>query len=165
MCVWEVILSDLEFLHVSRKRSPNLQMCSMFLLSAGFIGDSRRGTMGYICTISWSCILSMLYPAILFVWLSSSSLGTIGFHFVSRSLFSFVCANMGANVWEYFVLPKKISWSSWIGFFLRKCKISQIWISQMQIWCTYGNKRKIETRNVVQLIVATTFTTLTNIKV
>jgi hypothetical protein len=35
----------------------------------------------------------------------------------------------------------------------------------MQIWCTYGNKRKIETRNVVQLIVATTFTTLTNIKV
>jgi hypothetical protein len=96
-----------DFLHVRRKRSPNLQMCSMCLLFAGFIGDSRRGTMGYICTISWSCIFLVLYFAILFVWLSSSSLGAISFHFVSRSLFSFLCVDMGVDVWDNLVFPRK----------------------------------------------------------
>jgi len=36
----------------------------------------------------------------------------------------------------------------------------------MKIWCTYGDsdKRKSETRNVVHLMVATIFVTLTNIR-
>jgi hypothetical protein len=164
MCVWAVILSNLDFLHVWRKRSPNLQMCPMCLLSVGFVGDSRGGMMGYICTTSWSCIFLVLCFAIWFVWLSSSSLGAIGFHFVSRSLFSFVGVDMGASVWEYSVLLKKMSCSSRIGFFWRKYRISHRWQSFTQIWCTYGNKKKIETRNVVHLMVATTFIVLVNMK-
>jgi hypothetical protein len=34
----------------------------------------------------------------------------------------------------------------------------------MQIWCIYGNKRKIETRNVMHLMAATIFIALPNMK-
>jgi len=34
----------------------------------------------------------------------------------------------------------------------------------MQIWCTYGDKRKIETRNVVHLMAATIFIALPNMR-
>jgi hypothetical protein len=34
----------------------------------------------------------------------------------------------------------------------------------MQIWCTYGDKRKIETRNAVHLMDVTIFIALSNMK-
>jgi hypothetical protein len=34
----------------------------------------------------------------------------------------------------------------------------------MQIWCTYGDKRKIDTRNVVHLMAATKFIALPNMR-